>query len=59
MQIARYYCDSGYFLVGNRTRNCLGRDRWSDTEPVCKSKYIFEQHNVAFLTFISSPSFAL
>ena len=36
--VAAYSCDSGYVLMGNDTRTCLGTGSWSDGEPACMSK---------------------
>ena len=36
--VATYSCDSGYGLIGNNTRTCLGTGNWSGEEPTCISK---------------------
>ena len=36
--VATYSCDSGYGLIGNNTRTCLGTGNWSGRKPTCMSK---------------------
>jgi CUB/sushi domain-containing protein len=33
---ATYSCNTGFTLVGTRTRNCLRNGEWSNTAPVCR-----------------------
>lgn len=36
--VARYSCDSGYFLSGNLQRTCGLQGLWSGQTPTCKRK---------------------
>ena len=46
--VATYSCDSGYDLMGNDTRTCLGTGNWSGGEPTCISK-LDSQTTVLFI----------
>ena len=35
-QTATYSCDTGYILVGNRTRTCEATGNWSGSAPTCQ-----------------------
>ena len=35
-QTANYSCNTGYNLVGNRSRTCNATGKWSETEPTCQ-----------------------
>ena len=35
---ARYSCDDGFILRGDRVRKCQNNGKWSGQEPICESK---------------------
>ncbi len=37
--VATYRCDSGFVLVGSKTRTCQDNGVWSGTEPFCRGGY--------------------
>ena len=39
-QTATYRCDTGYNLVGDRTRTCQARGNWSGNAPTCQGMFI-------------------
>ena len=39
-QTATYSCNSGYNLVGDRTRTCQAIGNWSGSAPTCQSMYV-------------------
>ena len=43
-EVARYYCNVGYSLVGMAERACEADGRWSGTPPVCKIKGMMCKH---------------
>ena len=38
--IARYSCNAGYMLSGDRTRTCQDTGMWSGTQPTCQRKFV-------------------
>ena len=40
-EVAVYYCNVGYSLIGNNERNCEADGLWSGTIPVCEIKGLF------------------
>ena len=56
---ATYNCNTGYNLVGDRTRTCQVTGEWSRSEPTCQSMLrngghftcIFKSTTSLFLTF--------
>ena len=51
--IAMYYCDTGYYLVGNDTRECGLDKQWSIYSPTCQSTafltLLFPKHLLKYL----------
>ena len=43
-QTATYRCDTGYNLVGDRTRTCQARGNWSGNAPTCQGMFIMCMH---------------
>ena len=39
-QTATYSCNTGYNLVGDRTRTCQAEGNWSGSAPTCEGMYI-------------------
>ena len=39
-QTATYSCNTGYNLVGERTRTCQAEGNWSGNAPTCEGMYI-------------------
>ena len=37
--VATYFCDDGYELEGNTSRECLPDGQWSGNETFCKGSY--------------------
>ena len=43
-QTATYSCNTGYNLVGDRTRTCQARGNWSGNAPTCQGMFIMCMH---------------
>ena len=39
--LAKYYCNSGYNLVGTNTRTCQANGTWKNTAPSCTRKNLY------------------
>ena len=39
-QIAYYYCNTGYRLVGSSTRTCQATGSWSGSAPTCPRMFL-------------------
>ena len=44
-QTATYSCDTGYSLVGDRTRTCQASGSWSGSAPTCQGTFIIKTHS--------------
>ena len=47
-QTATYRCDTGYNLVGDRTRTCQARGNWSGSAPTCQG-VLLEDDDTPFM----------
>ena len=41
---ARYYCNSGYTLVGSQSRTCHSDGNWQPQIPICRRKVYAHTH---------------
>ena len=51
--VANYTCDSGFILVGDRTRNCSSDGTWSGLAPVCERKFILAPYHLHYSNITS------
>lgn len=42
--IATYFCNEGFVLVGNKTRVCQANSEWSGEEPICVVQGTYNNH---------------
>ena len=53
-QTATYSCNTGYTLVGDRTRTCQATGEWSGSAPTCQGVYV--SFNDAVWCRLTSPA---
>ena len=51
-QNATYSCNTGYNLVGNRTRTCQATGNWSGSEPTCQGVLLKDDLTLLIYTYI-------
>ena len=50
--IARYTCDHGYELNGEKERQCMANGQWSAESPTCKCKLVYTLLDSVLLTAV-------
>ena len=55
-QTATYSCDTGYNLVGDRTRTCQATGVWSGSAPTCQGVYVSFNTNDAVWRPLTLPA---